>query len=269
MTTATQPDAATAAVTTWLGQVRRSARRERPASEPPRLFTEESFWRDLIAFTWNIRTFEGRDEITRMLGATCHGSSPAAGRSLRRGTRRGGRRHRGVDRLRDLRRPRQGAAEVRDGRCWTLLTTLYELKGDEEPKGPRRPMGAEHGANRGPDLLAGKPGPGSGQPRGHAAALRSDRRRRAGRHRARRPATAAQCPGDRHRQAGPARGPVAQPVQEPVPARPVWHDHMPYLKFPDNWPVFSPKDKIADWLSLHQDHGAQLLAPHRGQERQL
>ena len=25
---------------------------------------------------------------------------------------------------------------------------------------------------------------------------------------------------------------------------------MPYLKFPDNWPVFSPKDKIADWLEL-------------------
>jgi cation diffusion facilitator CzcD-associated flavoprotein CzcO len=26
---------------------------------------------------------------------------------------------------------------------------------------------------------------------------------------------------------------------------------MPYLKFPDNWPVFSPKDKIADWLESY------------------
>ena len=32
---------------------------------------------------------------------------------------------------------------------------------------------------------------------------------------------------------------------------PVWYDHLPYLKFPDNWPVFSPKDKIADWLEMY------------------
>ena len=27
---------------------------------------------------------------------------------------------------------------------------------------------------------------------------------------------------------------------------PVWYDHMPYLPFPDFWPVFTPKDKMAD-----------------------
>ncbi len=32
---------------------------------------------------------------------------------------------------------------------------------------------------------------------------------------------------------------------------PVWYDHLPYIKFPDNWPVFSPKDKIADWLESY------------------
>jgi putative flavoprotein involved in K+ transport len=32
---------------------------------------------------------------------------------------------------------------------------------------------------------------------------------------------------------------------------PVWYDHLPYLRFPDNWPVFSPKDKIADWLESY------------------
>jgi putative flavoprotein involved in K+ transport len=31
----------------------------------------------------------------------------------------------------------------------------------------------------------------------------------------------------------------------------VWYDHLPYLKFPDNWPVFAPKDKIADWLEFY------------------
>ncbi len=32
---------------------------------------------------------------------------------------------------------------------------------------------------------------------------------------------------------------------------PVWYDHMPYLPFPDNWPIFSPKDKIGDWLEMY------------------
>ena len=27
---------------------------------------------------------------------------------------------------------------------------------------------------------------------------------------------------------------------------PVWYDHLPYIKFPENWPVFSPKDKIGE-----------------------
>ena len=32
---------------------------------------------------------------------------------------------------------------------------------------------------------------------------------------------------------------------------PVWYDHLPYLPFPDHWPVFSPKDKIGDWLEMY------------------
>lgn len=29
---------------------------------------------------------------------------------------------------------------------------------------------------------------------------------------------------------------------------PVWYDHLPYLPFPEDWPVFTPKDKMGDWL---------------------
>ncbi|EPS35353.1 hypothetical protein H072_11293 [Dactylellina haptotyla CBS 200.50] len=29
---------------------------------------------------------------------------------------------------------------------------------------------------------------------------------------------------------------------------PVWYDHLPYLPFPKTWPIFTPKDKLADWL---------------------
>jgi cation diffusion facilitator CzcD-associated flavoprotein CzcO len=32
---------------------------------------------------------------------------------------------------------------------------------------------------------------------------------------------------------------------------PVWYDHLPYLNFPDNWPVFTPKDKLADWFETY------------------
>ena len=32
---------------------------------------------------------------------------------------------------------------------------------------------------------------------------------------------------------------------------PVWYDHLPYLPFPDHWPVFTPKDKMGDWLEAY------------------
>lgn len=32
---------------------------------------------------------------------------------------------------------------------------------------------------------------------------------------------------------------------------PVWYDHMPYIRFPENWPVFTPKDKMGDWLEMY------------------
>ena len=32
---------------------------------------------------------------------------------------------------------------------------------------------------------------------------------------------------------------------------PVWYDHLPYIPFPENWPVFTPKDKLGDWLEMY------------------
>ena len=31
------------------------------------LFADDSYWRDLVMFTWNLRTMEGRDQIRDML----------------------------------------------------------------------------------------------------------------------------------------------------------------------------------------------------------
>src|SRR4051812_12332918 len=41
-----------------------------------------------------------------------------------------------------------GLLRLRDGKAWTLLTALYELKGHEEPRGTHRPRGVAHGATR-------------------------------------------------------------------------------------------------------------------------
>ena len=66
---------------------------------------------------------------------------------------------------------------------------------------------------------------------------------------------AAEAPGradDHHREerARPAT-PGASATRSLCLHDPVWYDHLPYLPFPDHWPVFSPKDKIGDWLEMY------------------
>ncbi|KAF9559245.1 FAD/NAD(P)-binding domain-containing protein [Agrocybe pediades] len=34
---------------------------------------------------------------------------------------------------------------------------------------------------------------------------------------------------------------------------PVWYDHMPYLPFPPTWPVYTPALKLANWLEFYAD----------------
>src|SRR6202165_4561778 len=40
-------------------------------------FDKDSYWCDRVAFTWNIKTFEGRDEIKAMLAATLAATKPS------------------------------------------------------------------------------------------------------------------------------------------------------------------------------------------------
>lgn len=32
---------------------------------------------------------------------------------------------------------------------------------------------------------------------------------------------------------------------------PVWYDHMPYISFPAHWPIFTPKDKLAEFFEAY------------------
>ena len=48
------------------------------------LFQEDCFWRDLVAFTWNIKTMEGKDEMPRCSARRCPTSSRPTGASRAR-----------------------------------------------------------------------------------------------------------------------------------------------------------------------------------------
>ena len=136
-------------------------------------------------------------------------------------------------------------------KAFTLLTALQELKGHEEPRGPRRPMGAQHGIDK--DRQTWKE-----RRQAEAESLGSTEQ----------PyvlviggGQGGIALGSRLRQLGV---PALVIDKHPRPGDqwrnrykslclhdPVWYDHLPYLKFPDNWPVFAPKDKIGDWLESY------------------
>ena len=218
------------------------------------MFGEQSFWRDLVAFSWNIVTVEGRAGVRSLLEGTLETTRPTGWRTTEEPTEADGittawiEFETAVGRGNGLLRLRNDGA---GWKAWTLLTALYELKGHEEPAGGRRPMGAEHGANRDrstwlerrqqeaaelgyttqPEVLI----VGGGQ----AGIALGARLRQLG---------VPTIIVDKHGRPGDQwRGRYRTLCLHD----PVWYDHLPYLKFPENWPVFSPKDKIADWLESY------------------
>ena len=216
------------------------------------LFEPEGYWRDLVAFTWNIRTLEGREEIGEMLRAQLADIVPRGwgitlGEEAEDG---GGFLQAWIDFETGTGRG-HGHIRIRDGKIWTLLTTLKELKGHEERRGFSRPKGVAHGADRA---------------RKSWAERRAEEDARLG-HEIQ-PYVVIVGGG----QGGIALGARLRQLDVPTiiieknerPGDswrkrykslclhdPVWYDHLPYIPFPDNWPVFSPKDKIGDWLEMY------------------
>ena len=215
-----------------------------------RLFEVDGFWRDIVAFTWNIKTCEGRDEIKAMIAATLAGSKPAAWALEGKAAHNDGLTEAWFNFETGVGRGK-GHLRLRQGRCWTLLTALRELKGFEEQSGPSRELGLEHGVRR--DLrswlerkdedeaeLGHTRQPycvivGGGQG-GIALAARLK---------------CLNVPAivvEKNARAGDS---WRKRYRSLCLHDPVWYDHMPYIPFPDHWPVFSPKDKIGDWLEMY------------------
>ena len=70
----------------WLGAFE-SALKARDIAAAAGLFATESYWRDLVAFTWNLKTVEGRDGVTDLLNATLDTPTPSGSRPRNRPTR--------------------------------------------------------------------------------------------------------------------------------------------------------------------------------------
>jgi hypothetical protein len=127
------------------------------------LFSDgECYWRDHLALSWDLRTLKGKESIVEFLQDNSNLTKVS------------------VDASSEWRKPKfttlnpeqtskgivfyttittklgSGRGVVRlaqDGsgawKIWTFFTSLEELKGFEEPTGPRRPTGVNHGYHRG------------------------------------------------------------------------------------------------------------------------
>ncbi len=76
-----------------------------------------------------------------------------------------------------------GHLRLKDGRVWTLLTTMSELKGHEEPVGAARPLGVPGRRGDRQQDLEGRARAGNRRTRSFASALLPDHWRRSRRHR--------------------------------------------------------------------------------------
>ncbi|KAL2069978.1 hypothetical protein VTL71DRAFT_14658 [Oculimacula yallundae] len=230
----------------------------------PNLFISRSYWRDHLCLSWDYRTFEGIDKMKTFLYKGCRLKSVAIDRSTAfrsptvtvfdgKGEIPGVQVFLTI--LTDVGRGRGVVKLVqKDGslKAFTLFTSLEELRGYEEATFGRRPEGVAHGEKQGrknwqelrvEDEESGEAtvliiGAGQG---GLTTAARLKMLK---------------VPTliiDRNQRIGDNwRNRYHQPNFHPVVLHdPVWYDHMPYMKFPPNWPIFTPKDKLADFFEAY------------------
>ena len=224
------------------------------------LFVSKGNWRDLLAFTWSLRTFSGRENIAAGLEQVFGGpklvrvsaSTTVAPQMVRRA---------GQDCLEALfeLETTEGCGTgvlrllVETGstapKAWTLLTALGQLNGHEEHVGERRPSGLSYS-------------------RGFGGENWLDQRRAAQSYVDREPDVLIIGGG----QAG--LGVAARLRQLDVDALIVdrldrvgdnWRNryhslslhnevdvaHLPYLPFPPTWPRYVPKDMLANWFEFY------------------
>jgi len=245
----------------WLEALEAASRAHDP-NAAANLFAEDSHWRDLVAFSWHIDTVSGRDKIEAAFAERLPRVKPsrfrlADGRTPPRVVKRAG-----TETIEAM-----IAFEMASGRgsgvlrlvpdasgalkAWVLLTALDEIKGHEERIGARRPRG---------DQWSG----------GFGGENWMDHRKRSVAYEDREPAVVviggsqsglgiAACLNilgvdtmviDKHERVGDA---WRKRYHNLTLHNEVYVDHLPYMPFPPNYPVYIPRDKIANWLEFYAD----------------
>ena len=247
----------------WLAQFERALAKP-DDSLLQSLFHPDSYWRDVLALSWKLQTINGADAILKELKA-CAGSAAPRGFAIdpdraapRRATRAGTvsieaifKFETAVGRGSGILRLIPDAGDGNRLKAWTLLTALDELKGFEEPLGSSRPRGQSYSRDfRGPNWL--------------------DLRKAAGLYADRDPDVLVVGGG----QAGLAIAARLKQLQVDTLIVDRWPrigdnwrkryhaltlhnqvqvNHLPYMPFPANWPVYIPKDKLANWFEAYVD----------------
>jgi putative flavoprotein involved in K+ transport len=239
----------------WLARFE-SALRARDHSLLQSLFIADSHWRDVLALTWRIQTVSGAEHIATRIHSQMR---PVNFRTdpertpPRQVTRAGTRCLEALFRFETSIGEANGVLRLvgDEPKAWTFLTALHELKGHEEHIGRHRPPGSAYSRDfSGPNWL--------------------DRRRAAARYDDRDPAVLVVGGG----QAGLsiAARLTSRDVDTLVVDRwprvgdnwrtryhaltlhnQVHVNHLPYMPFPPNWPVYIPKDKLANWFESYAE----------------
>ena len=245
----------------WLGQLEQ-ALIQQDSQSLNALFLSQSYWRDVLALTWNIQTLCGAETISDAISER----SKDAGLSNiqvelvdmppRQITRVGTETIEAffifktrVGRGRGIVRLCPDSADGERYKAWTFLTALEELVGYEETIGANRPTGKSYSRDfYGPNWL--------------------DQRQEAEAYRERDPTTLVVGGGqaglaaaarltqlgidtlivDKHKRIGDN---WRQRYHALTLHNQVQVNHMPYMPFPPTWPAYVPKDKLANWFEAY------------------
>ncbi|MEO6840549.1 MAG: NAD(P)/FAD-dependent oxidoreductase [Bradyrhizobium sp.] len=226
------------------------------------LFHRESYWRDVLALSWNIQTINGAAGILKELRARAPRMVPSGfavdpDRRAPRQVMRAGTNaieaifkfETSVGRGSGIIRLIPDTADHNRLKAWTLLTELGELKGFEEQLGVERPRGNAYSRDfRGPNWL--------------------DLRRASAGYADRDPTVlvigggqSGLCIAARLKQLNVDTLIVDREKRIGDNWRKRYHaltlhnqvqvNHLPYMHFPPNWPTYIPKDKLANWFESY------------------
>ncbi|MBR0680729.1 NAD(P)/FAD-dependent oxidoreductase [Roseomonas eburnea] len=255
--TGTSAESATKAWLADFGAVLASGEAARIAA----LFAGECHWRDILAFTWDLRTTSGAEAIAARMASTLARMAPrdvalAADRTPpRRVTRAGTEAIEAIFTFETSVGPCNGVVRlVNEGgepRAWTLATSLDEIRGHEDPANGKRWQDVDWKRNFGGENWL-------------------DRRNKARAYADHDPAVlvvgAAQAGlsvAARLSLLGVDTLVVDREARIGDSWRNRYHaltlhnetrvNHLPYMPFPKSFPVFIPKDMLANWFEIYAE----------------